>query len=199
MKTTISNLAAQLSKHLQIKQIFVVALAGFLLLTSVACSPSSPSASGEGSYRERVAQPTNDKTYQPSDGLNSFDDYGDRNAKALETKAKAVVDRAKQNTSQVKDAGDLVDEIKSGAPNPAKDAGKVINQATDRASRDAKAGFQNLQKNIDRAGDEAKGTVQEATGNAAQVGKDAQRSLEDTARFAKEKAEDTTDAVRSRI
>ena len=202
MKTAISNLFAKTSAFfatLQLRQILAVAIAGMLLLTSVACSPSSPVASGTGSYRERVGQPTNEKTYQPSDGLASFNDYETgQNSKAAQAKAKALVDRANKNVNQVDDLDDLIDEVKSGTTNPARDAGDIITDATERASRDAKAGFRNLQKNLGKAGDNVQDVAQDAKQNAAEAGKNVQRGAEDVADYAKDKAQDTTDAIRTR-
>ena len=202
MKTAISNLFAGISAlfaNFQPRQFLAVALAGILLLSSVACSSSSPVASGTGSLK-RVGQPTNEKTYQPSDGLASFSDYeAGQDSKATQAKAKALVDRAKKNVNQVDDLGDLIDEVKSGTANPARDAGDIITDATDRASRDAKAGFQNLQKNLSKAGDNVQDVAQDAKQNAAQAGKNVQRGAEDVADYAKDKAQDTTDAVRTRI
>jgi hypothetical protein len=210
MKSVISNLISKLSAFLgffRLKQISVVALAGFLLLSTVACNPSSPSAVGTGSYHERIAQPTNDKTYQPSDRLDSYNEYDDvQSSKALKAKTRAVVDRAKRNTNEVQGLGDLVDEIKSGAPNPAEDAGQVIDQATSRAARDAKAGFRNLQGNLDRAGqtvqETAEDTAQNAQRNLDKAGREAsntvRRNADNAADFVKDKADNSANAVRSR-
>ena len=204
MKTAISNLFAGISvlfANFQPRQFLAIALAGILLLSSVACSPSSPVASGTGSLK-RVGQPTNEKTYQPNenDRLASFSDYdAGQDSKATQAKAKALVDRAKRNVNQVDDLGDLVDEVKSGTTNPARDAGDIITDATDRASRDAKAGFKNLQKNLGKAGDSVQDMAQDAKQNAAETGKNVQRGAEDVADYAKDKAQDTTDAVRTRI
>ena len=203
MKATVSNLISKASSffsRFQLRQISVMVLAGFLLLTTVACNPSSPSEVGTGSYTERVAQPTNDKTYQPSNGLKSANEYDDtQDSKKLKAKTRAVVDRAKQNVNQVQSPSDLVDEVKSGVPNPAKDAGKVINQAKDQATRDAKAGFNNLQNNLDKAGDRIQDAAQDVKENIGQTGKDAVRAVKrnagDAADFAKDKANDTVDAA----
>lgn len=191
MKTAISDLAARLSTFFgdRLKQILAVGLASVMLLGSVACSPTSQASVGTGSYGERIAQPTNEKTYQPSEKLASYDDYeAGRDTKATQAKAKALVDRAKQNVNQVDDLGDLVDEVKSGTANPARDAGDVITDATDRAARDAKAGFSNLKKNLSNAGDELEDVAQDAKQNAAQAGKEVKRSAEDVADYAKDKA-----------
>ena len=202
MKTAISNLFAKTSAFfatLQLRQTLAVAIAGILLLTSVACSPSSPVASGTGSYRERVGQPTNEKTYQPSDRLASSSDYETgQNSKAAQAKAKALVDRAKKNVNQVDDLDDLIDEVKSGTTNPARDAGDILTDATERASRDAKAGFRNLKKNLGKAGDNVQDMAQDAKENAAETGKNVQRGAEDVADYAKDKAQGTTDAIRTR-
>lgn len=203
MKATISNLISKVSSffsRFQLRQISVMALAGLLLLTTVACNPSSPTSVGTGSYNERVAQPTNDKTYQPSDGLNSSNEYDDtQDSKTLKAKTRAVVDRAKRNVNQVQTPSELADEVKSGVPNPAKDAGKVINQAKDQATRDAKAGFNNLQNNLDKAGDRLQDAAQDAKQNVGQTGKEAVRSVkrnaEDAADFAKDKTNDAVDAA----
>lgn len=207
VRTTFSSLISKISSffsQFQLRKISVVALAGFLLLTTVACNPSSPTEVGTGSYRERVAQPTNDKTYQPSNGLNSYNEYDDtQNSKTLKAKTRAVVDRAKRNVNQVQSPGELADEIKSGAPNPARDAGKVINQATERASRDAKAGFNNLQNNIGKAADNAQDVAQDAKQNADQTGRDVAKSVKrgasDAADFAKDKADDAVNAAQRQV
>ena len=203
MKTALSNLFTKISAFfasLQLRQVLAVAIAGFLLLTSVACSPNSPIASKTGSPLERVGQPTNEKTYQPdtNDRLASFSDYETgQDSKAAQAKAKALVDRAKKNVNQVDDLDDLIDEVKSGTANPARDAGDIITDATDRAGRDAKAGFRNLQKNLSKAGDSVQDVAQDAKQNAAQAGKGVQRGAEDVADYAKDKAQDATNAVRN--
>jgi maltose-binding protein MalE len=201
MKTAISNLFAKISAFfatLQLRQILAVAIAGILLVTSVACTPSSPVASGTGSYRERVGQPANEKTYQRDRMASSSDYETGQNSKAAQAKAKALVDRAKQNVNQVDDLDDLIDEVKSGTANPARDAGDIITDATDRASRDAKAGFRNLQKNLGRAGDSVQDAAQDAKQNAAKASKNVRRGAEDVADYAKDKTQDTTDAIRTR-
>jgi len=207
VKATISNLISKISSffsRFQFKQISVMVLAGLLLLTTVACNPSSPSEVGTGSYRDRIAQPTNDKTYQPSDGLNSYNEYDDtQDSKALKAKTRARVDRAKRNVNQVQSPGELADEIKSGAPNPAKDAGRVINQAKDQATRDAKAGFNNLQNNLGKASNSLQDAAQDAQQNVGQTSRDVAKSVKrnavDAADFAKDKAGDALNTAQRQV
>jgi hypothetical protein len=191
MKTAISNLVARVLaffgasvSELRLKQIFGVVLAGALLVTTVACS-SSPQAS---------------VGYQPQGGRISANDYEAGQAgKASQAKAKALVDRAKQNVNKVQGFDELVEEVRSGVPNPAEDAGDVITDAADRANRDAKVGFRNLQKNLNRAGDNLEDATQAAQQNAKQTGRNIQQNAKETGRNIQRNAENAADFAKDKV
>ncbi|MBD3880547.1 hypothetical protein IFO70_02125 [Phormidium tenue FACHB-886] len=174
-----SHLTARITAffgNLRLRQLFVVVLAGALLLTSVACSPSTVAA-GTGSQK-------------PNSGTSSYNDYDAGQATTeTEDKAKMLVERAKRNVNRVDDLDDVIDEARNTTPpNPAEDAGEVITDATNRLKQNAKEGFRNLQKNVDRAGDNLEDATQTAKQNAERTGRNVQRGAEDVADYAKDKA-----------
>jgi hypothetical protein len=84
MNQFISNASAALTEvfgRLRLDRILVVMLAGFLILSTVACNPSPPSVSGVGgSYTEKVSQPTGLREYTDrADGKSrpDFETYSD--------------------------------------------------------------------------------------------------------------------------
>jgi hypothetical protein len=89
MNQLMSNASAAITEffnRFRLDRILMVLLAGFLVLFTAACNPSSPSASGVGgSYTEKVSQPT---------GLREYTDRADGKSRPdLETYSDGVNDR----------------------------------------------------------------------------------------------------------
>jgi hypothetical protein len=83
MKSLMTQIFSALSRQLSflnVRSVLSLALAGIVLLITTACTPSSPSASGSGSYYEKTGQNTElYDTIQPRQGgMNNYDDTDPR-------------------------------------------------------------------------------------------------------------------------
>ncbi|WP_416673901.1 hypothetical protein [Egbenema bharatensis] len=168
-------------KRFHLQRIFIVILAGFLVLSATACSNKvdSPQASDTGSYRERVGQPSgvrefsgrSDTRERPS--LNTYNDYGQYGSgetSGLSPKAKELVRNAERNVNrQIKDGEDLVDNIRSGKPldervsDLSERVGDRAKQFGENVSEGTQENFQTLQDNAESAGRTIQRTARDAT------------------------------------
>jgi gas vesicle protein len=138
----------ELVKSWQLKRLFVIFLAGSLLIISTACSQGTVASAG--SQVKRQLSDTYDKynANQPAEGgMNVYnDDTLYDNNPGLKAKTKALVDQAKVNTNSEHNVGEEIKQL------PDK-AGKNINQARKDITNDIKEKTRTLQDNIGEATD----------------------------------------------
>ena len=181
----------------RLSQLTVAIAASVVLLVGTACSPSSPSVSGTGSYNSaRPNQTELYRTTQPEeDGANRYSDTDPRrNTKGLGAETKARVDQAKGNLNKSQNQKQFTNEVKGAAPirdgsrDISERAGDAIEGLKQDLSEGTQRGVKNLQRNTADAKQGVKATVNEAQDNAAELGRDTSRS-----------AQRTADQVKSRV
>ncbi len=197
----------QLFKNLKLRQLAVALTASFILLIGTACSPSSPSASGTGSYdKTRSNQTELYRTTQPKEGgMNQYSDTDPRKTdKSLSAEAKARVDQAKSNLNKTQGLDDVVDEFKAGTPlsertkNVLEPVGNAIEDLRQDVTEGTQRGIKNLQGNTANAKQNVKATVDEAQDNAAQFGQDSLKNAQNAAERVKSSASSTSQQLGDR-
>jgi len=184
----------------RLSQLAVAIAASVVLLVGTACSPSSPSVSGTGSYNSaRPNQTELYRTTQPEgDGMNRYSDTDPRrNPKGLEAETKARVDQAKGNLNKSQNQKQFTNEVKGAAPiregsrDISERAGNAIEGLKQDLSEGTQRGVKNLQRNTADAKQGVKATVNEAQDNAAELGRDTARSAQRTADQVKSTVDNT--------
>lgn len=196
------------SLKLRLAPVAMVFVAGFLLLFSTACSPSSPSVSGTGSYQEgRAPQTELYRTIQPKEnGPNTYSDTDPRrNTSATSAKAKQLINNAERNVNKVQNSRELVDEMKSARPlkeGPQKVSDRVSNTVEGFAedfSAGTQRGIKNLKSNTSQAKEGVQDTLDDARQNVGTTGKQAARTAERTADQLKSNVDNARQDVTSKI
>ena len=179
----------RLIKSWKLSRILTVFLAASLLLIATACGQGNMAQSGGKAYTDTAKRAMSD-TYDEYDANQSFkggmNGYNDDPRYNAETKAKtkALVDRAKANTSKSYDLdinpervtdkiGKTVDNIKQDLPN-------AIQSRKEDAVREFQDRSSTLQKNLSNATDEAAQIVDKATNNFQGAVNDAQKASQNT-------------------
>ncbi len=179
----------RLIKSWKLSRILTVFLAASLLLIATACGQGNMAQSGGKAYTDTAKRAMSD-TYDEYDANQSFkggmNGYNDDPRYNAETKAKtkALVDRAKANTSKSYDLdinpervtdkiGKTVDNIKQDLPN-------AIQSRKEDAVREFQDRSSTLQKNLSNATDEATQIVDKATNNFQGAVNDAQKASQNT-------------------
>lgn len=172
MNKNLFDRVASAIKQLGFQKIVIAALASILLLTTTACNVDSPSASGTGSYNERVGQPTGLREYTDrADGKNrpdvsSYNDNDYRATTSANAKAKTLEKRADQNANKVNSVGDYVDSYRSGKPFPerVRDLSEDVGDAAKQFGEDAAKGTQENARNLKANAEKVKQNAQETAG-----------------------------------
>lgn len=205
MKAAIFNVVSRITaffKQIRFQQVFMVVLAGVLLLTT-ACSPNSPSSVGQGSYDQRYNQQTGLREYTDRGdaarrpGMSSFKDNDARQTRALNAKANDLVRRAQQNVNKVNSPGDFVESYRQGKPlnERVEDLSKDVGNAANQFKRDLSTGTQENARNLQTNADKAK---QNAQRTGRDVSKTVQRGVDDAADAVQDGSRNAANAVRDR-
>lgn len=172
MNTNLFDRIANAVKQFGLQRIVVAVLASILLITTTACNVESPSASGTGSYHERVGQPNGLREYtdradaKNRPDLSSYNDNDYRATTAAESRAKALEKRADQNANKVNSVGDYVESYRTGKPLPerVRDLSEDVGDAAKQFGQDAAKGTQENVRNLRTNTEKAKQNAQETAG-----------------------------------
>lgn len=186
-------------KRVRFTRTAVAVVASFVLLLGTACSPSSPSVSGTGSYEQGRANPT--ELYRPiqpdEGGMNRFSDTDPRqNTKGLGSKAKSRIDEAERNIDKVQNPREFAEDYREGTPlgervrNITDDVGSAAKDTAKDFAKGTERGVSNLKRNTEQAKRGVEGTVDDARQNAEDLGKDTSRSAQRTFDRVKSNADD---------
>lgn len=192
-------------KAMHLSRLVMIVLVGVLVLFSTACSRPNTIADEITGNAGKI---TPGQTQSYKGGMNNFtDDDSKRLNTEAAAKAKALRDKVESriNTKGVKNADDLIDNVR--AADPAKQAKRLGNDVRDQAE-DVKDNLQtfgdrsakNLKRNADAALDNATDATKDAT-NAAQSKVDsgaskAKRTLDKAGNTTKSKVDDGVDATK---
>lgn len=188
MKDLISNLLANIVsnlKKLQLKQVAIVALAGFLVIFSTACSSKVADATesvsnpnpyaGQGGMQKEMY----DAVQRPAGGMNNYNDDAKYDSKATQAQSKKYVERAQNNLKNGVDSPqEAVDNLiqKNPLGDKIQEAAKNVQQSSEKLQKDiakgTERGVKNIKQNVERAGDAAPQAVDQAKQNAKGAGKD---------------------------
>jgi hypothetical protein len=165
----------QLIKSWQLKQVFVIFLAGSLLFISTACSQGKV-ASTRNNVERQLAD-TYDKydANQPSQGgMNVYNDDPRYDNPEVQAKTKALIDRAKSRNAPYDNVGEYFDRVTD-------EAGANFNDAKEDISKGFREGSRNLKNNVDNA-----------TNNLKNAADDTAQSTQNTVKDLKNKVQDLT-------
>lgn len=177
-------------KHVRLGRVAVAIAASFILMLGTACSPSSPSVSGTGSYQQgRQPQTELYRPIQPEEGgMNRYSDTDPRyNTKGLKSEIKARVDQADRNIQKVNDPEEFAKDYRKGTPlgervrNITEDVSGAAKETSEDFAEGTQRGIRNLKQNVNKAAQGAQDTIDEARNNAADLGKDTSRTAQRTA------------------
>jgi hypothetical protein len=186
-------------KKLQLKQALIIAFASFFLLINTACGaqPKEVSSTRGADNRQSVQRqnnPTGQKTglreyTDRQDGksrpdLSSYVDNDSRQTAGTNAKAKALIDRARDNSTRaIENPQDFVDNYRKGAPlnervdNISKDIGSAVQNLKDDASAGAQKNTRQLRSGADQAGNTLKQAVEDTKQNIKATSQDAANSV----------------------
>lgn len=188
MKNLISNLLATIVsnlKKLQLKQVAIVMLAGFLVVFNTACSSKVADATkavsdpnpyvGKGAMQKEMY----DAVQRPAGGMNNYNDDAKYDSDKTQMQNKKYVERAQDNlknrVDSTKEAADnllqknpLGDKVQETADNVQKGAEKLQKDIAKGTER----GINNIKGNLERASDAAPQVVDKAKQNAKGAGQD---------------------------
>jgi hypothetical protein len=186
-------------KRVRFARIAVTIAASFVLLLGTACSPSSPSVSGTGSYEQGKANPTElYRPIQPNEGgMNTYSDTDPRrNTKGLGSKVKARVDEAESNIDKVQNPREFAEDYRKGTPlgqrvrNITDSVGETAKDVTEDVTKGTERGISNLKRNTQQAKQGLQETLDDASQNAQDLGKDTSRSAQRSFDRVKSNADD---------
>lgn len=186
-------------KRVRFTRVAVALAASFVLLLGTACSPSSPSVSGTGSYEQGRANPTElYRPIQPNEGgMNNYSDTDPRrDTKGLGTKAKARIDEAEYNIDKVQNPREFAEDYRKGTPlgqrvrNITDSVGETAKDTTEDFAKGTERGISNLKRNVQQAKQGTEDTLDDARQNAQQLGRDTSRSAQGTVNRVKSNADD---------
>lgn len=186
-------------KSLRLKQILVVTLAGFFVLTSTACSAGTDvrSASNGGVKQQSYGASPYDKNdgptrelYKPTQkregGMNNYNDDPKYDREDVKANAQKRVQQAAENLdkNQAHNPPEVFSNIKNRNPldDKARESGESIKASTDKLVNDfsegTRKGTRNLQENLDRAGDNAPRILNESKRNAKGAADDVREGID---------------------
>lgn len=172
-------------KQMRFARAALAVVAGFILLMGTACSPSSPSVSGTGSYQEgRKPQTELYRTNQPREGgMNQYSDTDPRrNTSGLDNKIENRIKAAERNLEKVQTPGELAKEAKEAKPfkRGSRDisdrVSNTVEDFKDDFAEGTQRGIKNLKRNTEQARRDIGDAIEDAGDNAKQIGKDAART-----------------------
>jgi ElaB/YqjD/DUF883 family membrane-anchored ribosome-binding protein len=173
-----------LINSLRLKQILVVALAGFFVFSSTACSSGVDARSTDGSGQKTYSSSPYDKNdgptrelYKPTQkregGMNNYNDDLKYDRDDVKAQAEKRVQQAKENLNKSVDSPqELLSNIKNRNPldDKARESYDSIKDSTEKLTNDfsegTRKGTRNLQENLDKASDNAPRIFNEAKRNA---------------------------------
>lgn len=185
-------------KSIQLDRIVTAFLVGILLFVSTACSKGVEAKTAD-QIREEV--PSSAVTNKFKGGMNDYSDVDPRkNTTEASTKAKALVDNAKRNTSEkiVDSPQQLGDRVKR-VGNKVGDAVENVKENTSNAVGDLK---ENVSKGTQKNIRQTQGLVGDAKDKAIQTKENSKDALKDTAKGVKRAADnvsETSDNLGSKI
>ncbi|MEX0270348.1 DUF6658 family protein [Leptolyngbyaceae cyanobacterium UHCC 1019] len=188
MKDLISNLIADIVsslKKLQLKQIAIVMLAGFLLMFNTACSSKVADATkavsdpnpyaGQGKLQKEMY----DAVQRPAGGMNNYNDDVKYDSDKTQMHNKKYVERAQGNLkNRVDSPKEAVSNLRRENPlgDKAQESAKNVQQSAEKLQKDfakgTERGINNIKQNLERASDAAPQVADQAKQNAKGAGKD---------------------------
>lgn len=172
-------------KKLQLKQVAIVMLAGFLVMFNTACSSkvadatesvSNPSPyAGQGAMQKEMYK----AVQPPAGGMNNYNDDAKYNSDKVQAQNKKYVERAQTNLNKRVDSpqeavSNLIEKNPLG--NKVQETAENIQQGAEKLERDlakgTERGMENIKRNVDRAGDAMPEVVDQAKQNVKGAGKD---------------------------
>ncbi|MDX2240970.1 MAG: hypothetical protein NW224_09825 [Leptolyngbyaceae cyanobacterium bins.302] len=173
-------------KSLRLRQFLVVALAGFFVLTTTACSSGvdARSASGDVNQRSYGSSPYDKddgptrELYKPTQkqagGMNNYNDDLKYERGDVQAQAQKRVQQAEKNLgkNQAHNPQEVFSNIKNRNPldDRAQETSESIKASADKLANDfsegTRKGTRNIQENLDRASDNAPRIFNEAKRNA---------------------------------
>jgi ElaB/YqjD/DUF883 family membrane-anchored ribosome-binding protein len=218
----ISNAIASLTraaKQIRLKQVFLVIVAGFFVLTSTACrSTPYTQASNVEAVELRSANPTNpyDKdtgpqhelykaTQRPEQGMNNYNDDARYDHDATQAETQKLIKRVEKNLkNRATNPGDVVENVQKRNPigEKARDFSRNLGEKTEQLKEDVaegtQQGIENLKNNIGNAKDNAPKVFEEAKQTAIDADRDAKAGARDLSKGMQRVTERAADAVQNR-
>jgi methyl-accepting chemotaxis protein len=188
MKVFISNLRATIVsslKKLQLKQVAIVMLAGFLLMFNTACSSkvadATESVSNPNPYagQGKMQKEMYDAVQRPAGGMNNYNDDAKYDSDKTQMQNKKYVERAQGNLkNRVDSPKEAVDNLRQENPlgDKLQESAKNVQQSAEKVQKDfakgTERGVGNIKQNLERASDAAPEVAERAKQNAKGAGKD---------------------------
>ncbi|PZV12182.1 MAG: hypothetical protein DCF22_12915 [Leptolyngbya sp.] len=188
MKDIISNLLTNIVsnlKKLQLKQVAIVMLAGFLVVFNTACSSKVADATNAVSNpnpyagQGKVQKEMYGAVQKPAGGMNNYNDDAKYDSKATQAQSKKYVERAQGNLkNRVDSPQEAVDNLRQKNPlgDKAQETAGNIQKSAEKLQKDfakgTERGISNIKQNADRVSDAAPQVVEQAKQNAKGAGKD---------------------------
>jgi hypothetical protein len=188
MKNLISNLFATIVSHvkkLQLKQVAIVMLAGFLVLFNTACSSKVADATkavsnpnpyaGQGKMQKEMY----DAVQRPAGGMNNYNDDVKYDSKATQAQNKKYVERAQSNLkNRVDSPQEAVENLlqNNSLGDKVQEAAKNVQQGTEKLQKDlakgTERGISNIKQNMERANEAVPQVIDQAKQTAKGAGSD---------------------------
>jgi ElaB/YqjD/DUF883 family membrane-anchored ribosome-binding protein len=204
------NTVISFFKQLRLERIFIVAMAGFLLLVNTACSQTSPptsdrshdsilrSADARGGassspYKGQAQQQRElYDTVQPrKGGMNEYDDDFKQDSASTKAKASDLINRSKQNLQKRADSPQqYVKNYREGTP-----LNERVQNITEDVATPAKQLGENLSEGAEKGPRNVKENAAKFRENAPRVIEQAGRNAQGTAGNIREGAEDLSQGV----
>jgi len=206
-------------RSLALRQVLVVALAGFLVLTSAACTPGVNARTVDNVDRDQQAygaSPYEKDTgatrelYKPTQkrqgGMNNYNDDLKYDRQDVKAEADKLVQRAEDNLNRhrVDNPGELFSNIKNHNPlgDKASESYRSTKDSAEKLASDFSAatrkGTRNVQQNLDKAGDNVPQVFNDAKRNAQGAADDVQEGAGAIVQGAKNLADRAGDAIQDR-
>ncbi|UBF24291.1 hypothetical protein K9N68_21615 [Kovacikia minuta CCNUW1] len=202
VSNTVSN-AISFVKNLRLERLFIVALAGFLLLVNTACSQTTASGRGQDEvlrsadtrgaassspYKGQARQQRElYDTVQPrKGGMNEYDDDFKQDSANAKARAGDLVNRSKQNLQKRADSPEqFAKNYRSGTPldervrNLTEDVTTPAKELGQNLSEGAQKGSQNIKENASNFRKDAPRVVEQAGRNAQEATRGVRESADD--------------------
>lgn len=215
--SNVSDRVVSLAKTFSVKRLVIVALVGFFMVMSTACSSSYAadprSDAKQGTYTsspyDKNDGPTRElykPTQQREGGMNNYNDDPKYDRKAVKAEAEQYVNRAKENLeqNQAHNPKEVFSNIKNRNPldDKARESYESTKNSADKLANDfsegTRKGTQNVKENLDKARDNAPRVFNEAKRNAQGAADDVREGTESLFGGFQNAAERAGDAVQNR-